>query len=57
LFNVIYITLGGSTLLNDFLELFEVLTSAGNRRETAFVSPQPLKLYTKVTAKANPPRG
>jgi hypothetical protein len=28
-FNVIFITLGGFTLLNHFLELFEVLTMVG----------------------------
>jgi hypothetical protein len=39
LFNVICITFGGFTLLNHFLELFEVLTNVGNRPRTAFVSP------------------
>jgi hypothetical protein len=39
LFNAICITLGGVTLLNHFLELFEVLTIVENRRKTAFVSP------------------
>jgi hypothetical protein len=54
-FNVIYVTFGGFTLPNHFYELFEVLTSVRNRQEVAFVSPQPLKLYTKPPAKANPP--
>jgi hypothetical protein len=40
-FNVIYITLGGFTLLGHFCELFEMLTAVENRRQIAPNSPQP----------------
>src|SRR3981081_2184614 len=56
-FNVIYITLGGFTLLGHFCELFEMLTTVENWRQIALNSPQPtaLELYTKAAVKANPP--
>jgi hypothetical protein len=40
-FNVIYITLGGFTLLGHFCELFETLTTVENWRQIALNSPQP----------------
>jgi hypothetical protein len=54
LVNVMFITSDGLTLLNHFCQLFEALTSAGNRRQAAGDSPQNPKLYTKATVKANP---
>jgi hypothetical protein len=38
-FNVMYITLDGFTLLNEFCELFEVLTAVKNRQRIALISP------------------
>jgi hypothetical protein len=52
-FNVISITSGGFTLLDHFLQLFEVLTPVQNRRQGALNSPQPFKHYTKAALKAN----
>jgi hypothetical protein len=52
-FNVIGITFGGFTLLDHFLQLFEVLTPAQNWRQIAFNSSQPYKHYTKAAPKAN----
>jgi hypothetical protein len=53
--NVMFITFDGLTLLNHFCQLFEALTSAGNRRQVACNNPQNPKLYTKAAVKANPP--
>jgi len=52
-FNVTCITFGGFTLLDHFLQLFEVLTPVQNGRPAAFNSSQPFKYYTKAAAKAN----
>jgi hypothetical protein len=50
---VICITFGGFTLLDHFLQLFEVLTSAQNWRQVALHGPQPSNHYTKAALKAN----
>jgi len=56
-FNVIGITPGGSTLSIDLLSYLKHLKSKELDGKVPFVNPQPLKLYTKLSAKANPRRG
>jgi hypothetical protein len=52
--NVTLITFEGFTLLDQFCQLFEAFTAAGNPRQAAFNSPYYSKLYTKAGLKANP---
>jgi hypothetical protein len=54
-FNVMYITLGGFTLLSHFYQLFEALTTMRQWRRGRFQQPIALRLYTKAAVKANPP--